>query len=125
MIQQVTCQQCGSPIKGRVDKKFCDDNCRNTWHNLHNKENNHVVRMINAGLKRNRRILEILNPTGTSRVSKNELLKRGFDFNLHTSMFKSNAGKTYFFCYEYGYTPLANDMYMLVIHSHYKTQIAG
>ncbi len=28
-----TCQQCGKPVKGRIDKRFCDDFCRNAYNN--------------------------------------------------------------------------------------------
>lgn len=117
---QLHCLQCAEPIKGRVDKKFCDDNCRNVWHNAHNKETIQLVRTINTALKRNRRILESLNTTGKTRVHKNEMLKLGFDFNLHTSIFTSNNNKTYFFCYEHGFLPLEGDYMMLVISSFHK-----
>jgi len=119
------CAQCGTPIKGRVDKKFCDDNCRNTWHNEHNKETVQIVREVNKILKRNRRILEKLNTTGKTKVHKNELLKQGFDFSLYTSIFTSNTNKTYFFCYEHGYLPLEANYYILVISSLYKNQTNG
>jgi predicted nucleic acid-binding Zn ribbon protein len=29
----ITCIFCGKVTKGRPDKKFCSDNCRNTYHN--------------------------------------------------------------------------------------------
>jgi len=29
-----TCLACGKILKGRVDKKFCDDYCRNNYNNL-------------------------------------------------------------------------------------------
>ena len=28
-LQQAYCLYCGKPVKGRIDKKFCDDWCRN------------------------------------------------------------------------------------------------
>ena len=27
------CLACGKPLKGRIDKKFCDDYCRNNYNN--------------------------------------------------------------------------------------------
>jgi predicted nucleic acid-binding Zn ribbon protein len=26
-----TCENCGKPLFGRTDKRFCNDNCRNTY----------------------------------------------------------------------------------------------
>ena len=31
------CLSCGKLLKGRVDKKFCDDYCRNNYNNLYFK----------------------------------------------------------------------------------------
>ena len=32
------CLECGEPLKGRVDKKFCSDYCRNSHNNKVNKD---------------------------------------------------------------------------------------
>ena len=112
---QQTCANCGKEIKGRYDKKFCDDVCRNTWHNNQNKETAAHIRAINTTLKKNRKILIDLNVTGKQKVKKEDLLKHGFDFNYLTKLYTTQKGSTYYFCYEQGYLPLDNDWYMLVV----------
>ncbi|MFT7376985.1 MAG: hypothetical protein ACI88Z_000811, partial [Sphingobacteriales bacterium] len=52
------CQDCGAPISGRADKKFCGHHCRNHYHNDKYKITSGVVRKINRILTRNRSILE-------------------------------------------------------------------
>ena len=33
-----TCKTCEKPIKGRSDKKYCNDYCRSIHHNKNNKK---------------------------------------------------------------------------------------
>ena len=52
------CIECNKLLKGRADKKFCDDLCRNSYNNKLNSDTNGYVRNINNTLRKNRRILE-------------------------------------------------------------------
>ena len=70
---------------------------------------------MNYRLRKNRRILEELNPNGKARTTKSTLLKKGFDFNYVTSFYKTKAGKVYYFVYEQGYLELENDELALVV----------
>ena len=38
------CLECKDPIIGRADKKFCSDQCRNTYNNKLNSDSNNFVR---------------------------------------------------------------------------------
>ena len=111
-----TCLNCGAVIKGRADKKFCDDQCRNTFNNAQNSDSNNYVRNVNNLLRKNRRILEELNtdPSGKTKIPRSRLLLKGFQFDYITNVLHTRAGKTYYFCYEYGYLPLDDDWVMLV-----------
>lgn len=108
------CPECGEPIKGRIDKKFCSDLCRNSYNNRSNSNTNNFMRNINNILRRNRRILEELNPDGKTKVSKEKLTGKGFNFNYYTNTYLTKNGNQYFFCYEFGYLPLEGDYYALV-----------
>lgn len=108
------CLDCGSPLRGRADKKFCNDLCRNNYNNKLNSNSYNLVRNINNILKRNRRILEELNPTGKTKTTKAKMAAKGFDFKYLTNKYDTQNGKTYHFCYEYGYLPLENDEVLLV-----------
>ena len=108
------CLLCRESIKGRTDKKFCSDACRNTFNNQLNSVPNKYVRNVNGILKRNRRILESLVPQVSAKASKSKLLQKGFDLSFYTHIYKTHKGNEYYFCYEYGYLPLENDTFYLV-----------
>ena len=113
------CPECGFDLIGRSDKKFCSDQCRNTFNNRAKKDSNNYVRQINATLRKNRRILEELNPNGKSKTNKNTLIHKGFNFDYYTNTYSTKAGKTYYFCYEYGYLPLEDNYFALVKKQEY------
>jgi hypothetical protein len=114
-----SCLECNEPFKGRIDKKFCSDACRNTYNNKFNKDTTNLMRKINRVLRKNRLILSKLNPKGKSKTTKKTLIQNGFDFNYHTNTYITKNGKTYFFCYEQGYLILDNDFYALVVKQEY------
>lgn len=107
------CLECIQSIVGRSDKKFCSDICRNNYNNKRNSVDSQYLRSVNTMLKRNRKILEELTPSESSKISKEKLLQKGFNFHYHTNIL--NDGKDcFFFCYEYGYLPINQDQVMLV-----------
>lgn len=108
------CLYCNHPIKGRADKKFCDDNCRNIYNNQQNSDTTNLMRNVNNALRRNRRILLELNPDGKTKITKSKLVEKGFQFSYHTSTKTTKSGATCFFCYDYGYQPLENDAFLIV-----------
>jgi predicted nucleic acid-binding Zn ribbon protein len=110
------CLTCGKPVKGRADKKFCDDYCRNAYNNQLKADSSKLVTNINNALKKNRRILENLLPPSEemTKTTKEKLLARGFNFKYLTHTYTNKKGNVYFFCYEYGYLPLEHDWYLLV-----------
>jgi predicted nucleic acid-binding Zn ribbon protein len=121
MSQERVCLDCGTPLHGRADKKFCNDQCRNNYNNQLNSSSSNLMRNVNNILRRNRRILEELNPTGKTKVPRKKLVSKGYDFDYLTSIYQTQNGKTYHFCYEYGYLPLDNDE-VLVVRREEKTE---
>lgn len=111
-----TCLHCNKAIVGRVDKKFCNDWCRNEYNNKLNSDGTPLMRNINNALRKNRRIIQGLIPKDaeTAKASKQKLLEKGYNFSYHTSIYKTKKGTEYIFCYEYGYLVLENDFYFLV-----------
>jgi len=114
-FQEKRCEECGSLIIGRVDKRFCSDQCRNTFNNRLNSDVTRYIRNTNRALRKNRRILTDLNPEGKTKVSRDKLLARGFDFGHFTSTYRRKEGSEYFYCYEQGYLPIDKDYFLLVI----------
>lgn len=109
------CVFCGFELKGRADKKFCDDQCRTSYNNRL-KNDTTFMRNINNLLRKNRRIMQecIQSRDGKARLGRKKLTEKGFNFSYHTHTYTTKAGATYIFCYEYGYLPLENDFVMLV-----------
>lgn len=107
-ILKKNCITCGSQVKGRSDKKFCDDYCRNEFHNRRAGRQDEIVRNVNAILKHNRKILEELaEAKKTIRVA--ELAMAGYRFGYCTELKRTVRGTTQFYCYEYGYSPLNSE----------------
>jgi len=109
------CRECGSLIIGRIDKRFCSDQCRNTFNNRLNSDVTRYVRNINNTLRRNRRILMALNTEGRTKIPRDKLLAEGFDFSHLTSVYVGKDGLKYFYCYEQGYLPIEEDRFLLVV----------
>lgn len=108
------CLECKTPIKGRADKKFCNDSCRNEHNNRVNKDSKNLIRNTNNRLRKNWRILEKLNPENKTKTTRSKLIELGFDFNYFTSTYTTKIGTIYFFVYNQGYLPLENNYYALV-----------
>ena len=111
-----TCLFCDKPLKGRSDKKFCDDYCRAGYNNELRSVANRQMRKINNALGRNRRILvELLTEQeDTAKVTQEKLLEKGFLFKYITHLNVDRSGKSYYYCYDFGYLPLENDWYLIV-----------
>ncbi len=113
-MSEKICLECGTPILGRADKKFCSDYCRNAYNNRKNKTANNLIRTINNRLKKNWRILDELNPDDKAKTHKNTLLKMGFDFNYFTGIYTTKKNEIYYFVYNQGYKNIGNDYFLLV-----------
>ncbi|MBM3452447.1 MAG: hypothetical protein FJX84_04805 [Bacteroidetes bacterium] len=113
-MEQRICKECGHKLLGRKDQKFCSDYCRNSFNNKLNEDANASVRKINAILRKNRRILEKLNPNGKTTLDSLRLADEGFNFHYFTNIFSTKTGKHYRFCYDYGYYEIENNKYVIV-----------
>ena len=115
-VSPKSCLKCGKTIRGRVDKKFCDDYCRNVYNNHIKADSNHYVRNINHILRKNRRILESLLPENRQdiKVPRDKLIFMGFCFEYFTNMFNNNKGETHFFCYDYGFRWIDNERCLIL-----------
>lgn len=114
-LESKSCIECGAEFKGRIDKKYCSDQCRTAYNNKLNSDETAYVRNVNNVLRKNRRILMELNPDGKSRASRMKLKAKGFDFSHFTSTYTTKEGSLYFYCYEQGYLPIDKDFLLLVV----------
>jgi hypothetical protein len=113
------CVECNEEIHGRRDKQFCSDHCRATHYNNLNADITGFIRRVNYVIRKNRSILNRLNPNGKARVHKMKLIDAGLNFDYYTNVYKTRSGKTYYFCYDQGYLELEDDYYALVLKGNY------
>jgi hypothetical protein len=108
------CLECNESISGRADKKFCSDACRNAYNNRFNKDATNYIRNVNNTLRKNRRILNELNPNGKAKLDRAELIQHGFNFSYFTSVYQTKTGNLYKYCYDEGYLELEDGKVALV-----------
>ncbi len=115
-LEKRYCQCCSQILHGRLDKKFCDDGCRNTFNNHQNSTQNKEMRIINSILKKNRVILLAKLPEGRKqlKISKDQLLLAGFNFNYMTHQSALPSGLLAQFCYELGWVALEKNSCLIV-----------
>ncbi len=113
-MEKRKCLECGEPLKGRADQKFCNDLCRNACNNKKAGASTKFMRKINRILKNNRSIMEELNTDSKTTVFVGVLEKQGFNFNYHTHVYTTRAGRNYYFCYDHGYLKLDENRCLLV-----------
>jgi len=98
------CLECEKEIKGRKDKKYCNQYCKSAFQYKNNKANeDSFYTDVLKQLRLNRKLLKLYNKSGKSIVRKEELLKEGFDPNRFTHYWKNNKGDVYLFCFEFGF----------------------
>lgn len=100
------CLECGEWMVGRIDKKYCDIECKNLFNNRLNRDENNLIRNVNNILRRNRRILSKYYSIGKDKVERDRLLQEGFQFRYYTGTYKSEEGNEFLFCYDQGYSVL-------------------
>ena len=100
---QRECIECKTKLTGRADKKFCNDDCRSSYHNKMNSDSNNFMRVVNNILRRNRRILQNYYHSGMTSIEREKLLREGFAFGYYTNEKQEQDGKVSRFCYEIGY----------------------
>ena len=114
------CQECGGKLTGRIDKKFCSDQCRISFNNRLQSDQTQYVKNVNNVLRRNRRVLAELNYNGKTKVPATKLKEKGFDFSYFTNLYKTKEGSVYHYCYEQGYLALDKDYYLLVVRPDFR-----
>lgn len=120
MIKQ-TCQYCHHEVKGRSDKKFCNESCRNAFYNEGNKQQNNLMRNITNILRKNRRIIrDLLGDNSLANVHKDDLLNNGFRKEYHTHVLVSKQGNRIYCCFEYGFRAMPDNTIKLFYQPAFK-----
>jgi hypothetical protein len=98
------CNFCRKSMTGRADKKFCDDGCRNAFHNMKSGESYSATRKINRQLRGNWLILKDLIEVGEEEAVMEDLERYGFDPHYVTSLEVREDGTTVYGIYDFEYT---------------------
>ena len=114
-----TCKQCGKPINtavGRRDRLFCNEACKNKFHNIQAYQEAQEIKRIQHILKKNRRILKkLFEGKDNEKIPKEKILKLGFEFDFHTHFIITKMkGYQYHFCFDYGYRNTHQDFYKII-----------
>jgi len=107
---------CGKELAGRIDKKYCSDQCRAQLNNRKKRADAGEILILNINriLRKNRSILKVLSPLGKTTTRKEYLVLQGFNFRYHTHQYQTQKGNIYNFCYDYGYLLLPEEKVLLV-----------
>ena len=94
------CLECNRVLKGRSDKKFCDQKCKNTHYNEYRRTRQPLrFKQINQILVHNRNILKTMfEKFPLKNISNDQLSREGFLFSYYT-----NSSPDTFYCYDYGF----------------------
>jgi hypothetical protein len=112
-----TCLQCNDTFRGRSDKKFCNDYCRNAYNNQQKKSAPSHQRILHQRLQRNHALLCRYLPeknVGPICINKNRLTNDGFVWRYCTESRLVNNRNVLYGCYEFRYFSL-NERYLILL----------
>lgn len=115
--EETFCLACENPLKGRTDKKYCDDYCRSTYNNSIKPASTKCVRNINNALLKNRRILQRFYSNSTAAdkiINRENMLQEGFQFKYLTHTIPQAQQIPIYCCYDFGYKPLPDESYLII-----------
>ena len=97
------CIECGAPLKGRSDKKFCSDYCRANYHNTLYRRAASEQAPVSRILRKNFAILRRLHAAGRDKADRESLRKLQFNTDYFTASRKGPFGRRIYSCYTYSY----------------------
>lgn len=97
------CLECGEPLYGRSDKKFCNSGCRNAWHG-HLRSEMRITRTNTLnGLSRNYNVLDQLLKLHQSSCPRDRLCDLGFRPELVTHRIEKKGKHLEYRCFDIAY----------------------
>ncbi len=109
------CQQCGKPLHGRTDKKFCDSACKNAFNFAQRRDTRNEVREIDGYLHRNREILAMLMGESKKEMFDRAVITRAkFRWEYMTGIYKNKEGKWYHLVYDYAWMEFSTQQVLVI-----------
>lgn len=108
------CLECGDKIRyGRVDKKFCCEECKNRHYNNLAKGSRAYRRRTITRLNRNYEILEQLIKSGNTSVELSDLMSLGFWPDSVTGFHKNRFKSDEYWCFDIKYRMTDSRIYSI------------
>jgi hypothetical protein len=112
-----TCLHCNDSFRGRSDKKFCNDYCRNAYNNQQKNIATSHQRIMHQRLRKNHALLSRYlteKNAGPVCIHKERLTNDGFIWKYCTEFRISNNKNILYGCYDLRYFSL-NDRYLILL----------
>jgi len=98
------CISCKNDFEGRSNQKFCSTKCKNSFHNVRNKEKEIQLTSLNKTLRKNWVVLgQLYKIYRSSPFSMQIAQAHGFVDKYHTHTYNSPRGDIYKMIYDMGY----------------------
>lgn len=94
------CLYCHQIVIGRADKQFCCVDCKSAFHYRKQKVGNSIFQLVQAQLRKNRKILKQLFEGGFTSIEKKRAIQQGFQPYYFTAIVGKEQASL-FACYEY------------------------
>ena len=97
------CLQCGAPLYGRRDKRFCSQDCKDRYHYALQADSRRYRRRVLVNLEQNYALLDELVESGVSEVSRIDLVVQGFKPGLVTGYTRRRGAQDELRCFDISY----------------------
>lgn len=113
VMKTSNCIECGAPLAGRPDKKFCSENCKNKHWNRYYRLARECQARTYSALLANYGILEMLLKLSRTSIKLPELESLGFNTNVSSSHDKDSSGHSRHTCFDLSYCQSATKIFNL------------
>ncbi len=98
---QKLCLTCGNKLTGRSDKKYCNEACKNEFHNQQGVRTPAFEKNQLSAARKNRSILSKIEASGMAEINLKELELCGFDFEGLTGLKFLDKGSFLLYCFDF------------------------
>ena len=105
------CRNCGKPISGRADKRFCCSRCKNEWNNSLNGPARHRRNRVLGILDKNYQVLKMVLESGERAPELASLADAGFRSEYVTEFRRIRRGRDEYRCFDISYNKTETRLY--------------
>ena len=109
--KQRVCLNCGQPLTGRPDKKFCCSRCKNEWNNSVNGPERRSRERVISILSKNYRLLQMVMESGEKAPELKSLEDAGFRQEYVTGFRRIRRGRDEYYCFDISYNKTEARLY--------------